>query len=408
MIRCVRGEPIGHLAPLEALRGVAAWSIVTFHVWLFTSAATLTWNLGPATVFMRPLQSGVTLFFVLSGFLLYRPFAQAALNGTARPSIRRYLRNRALRILPAYWAVLLVSLGVGATVVAATGNGNLVGRLGPGQLSASLLLVQSYRPSTIFTGLQPAWSLCVEAAFYLFLPLAALAASARRRRSVWLPPALLLAGGFLSKGVLVAAGVGGPRTLGASWASVAGQSLLAHADLFGFGMAAAVIFTRWEGSGAPEWIGGAIVGRLLAYLGLPCSVLGIYLLSPFLYKSLVAFFCALLVLRVAAPALGLPRAHRRALLETRLARVSGRLSYSVFLWNYPLLSFLTVHRLLLPGHGAGAFAGNLALMVAAVTVLSALSYQFVEKPALLLKRPAPRTVDARLSAPAPGLAQTLV
>src|SRR5439155_14852002 len=156
------------------------------------------------TVFIRPLQSGVTLFFVLSGFLLYRPFAQAALNGTARPSIRRYLRNRALRILPAYWTVLLVSVGAGATVVAATESGNLVGRLGPGQLSASLLLVQSYRPSTIFTGLQPAWSLCVEAAFYVLLPLAALAASARRRRSVWLPPALLLAGGLVSKCVLVA------------------------------------------------------------------------------------------------------------------------------------------------------------------------------------------------------------
>jgi peptidoglycan/LPS O-acetylase OafA/YrhL len=398
----VRREPVGHLAPLEALRGVAAWSIVTFHVWLFTSAGTLTWNLGPATVFMRPLQSGVTLFFVLSGFLLYRPFAQAALTGTARPSIRRYLRNRALRILPAYWVVLLVSFGAGATVVAATGSGNLVGRLGPGQLSASLLLVQSYRPSTIFTGLQPAWSLSVEAAFYLLLPLAALAAGTRWRRSVWLPPALLLAGGFLSKAALVAAGVGGPRTLGASWASVAGQSLLAHADLFGFGMAAAVIFAGWERSGAPAWIGGAIVGRVLAYLGLPCSVLGIYFLSPFLYKSLVAFFCALLVLRVSAPALGVERARRRSPLDTRLARVSGRLSYSVFLWNYPLLSFLAVHRLLLPGHGAGSFAGNLAVAVAAVTVLSALSYRFVEKPAMLLKRPSPRLAEAYLPAPAAG------
>ena len=139
----------------------------------------------------------------------------------------------------------------------------------------------------------------------------------------------------------------------------------------------------------------------LAYLGLPCSVLGIYFLSPFLYKSLVAFFCALLVLRVSAPALGVERA-RRSLLDTRLARASGRLSYSVFLWNYPLLSFLAVHRLLLPGHGAGSFAGNLALTVAAVTVLSTVSYRFVEKPALLLKRPAPRLAEPYLSAPAAG------
>src|SRR5882724_6110621 len=99
-----------NLAPVEALRGVAAWSIVCFHIWLFTSSAKLTWNLGPATVFMQPLQSGVTLFFVLSGFLLYRPF----ING--RPSIGRYFRNRALRILPAYWAVLIAVFALGATV----------------------------------------------------------------------------------------------------------------------------------------------------------------------------------------------------------------------------------------------------------------------------------------------------
>jgi peptidoglycan/LPS O-acetylase OafA/YrhL len=389
MITSMRAQPVGHLAPLEALRGVAAWSIVTFHVWLFTSAATLTWNLGPATVFMRPLQSGVTLFFVLSGFLLYRPFAQAALSGSARPSIRRYLRNRALRILPAYWTVLLVSFAAGATVVATAGNGHHVGRLGLEQLSASLILVQGYRPSTIFTGLQPAWSLGVEAAFYVVLPLVAVVASARQRRSVWLPPALLLAGGFLSKAAFAAAGIGAPRTLSASWASVAGQSLLAHADLFGFGMVAAVVFARWENSGAPPWISSATVGRLLAYLGLPCAVLGFYFLSPFIYKSVVAFFCALLVLRVAASALDVRSGPRRALLESRLASASGRISYSVFLWNYPLLTFLAVHRLLMPGHGAASFVGNLAVAVTVVSLLSVLSYRFVEKPALKLKRAAP-------------------
>ena len=93
---------------IESLRGVAAWSIVVFHVWVFTSTSTPGWNLGPATVFMRPLQSGVYLFFVLSGFLLYRPFVEAAWGDAGAVSIRRYLRNRALRILPAYWFVLLV------------------------------------------------------------------------------------------------------------------------------------------------------------------------------------------------------------------------------------------------------------------------------------------------------------
>jgi peptidoglycan/LPS O-acetylase OafA/YrhL len=61
----------------------------------------------------------------------------------------------------------------------------------------------------------------------------------------------------------------------------------------------------------------------------------------------------------------------------------------VFLWNYPLLTFLAVHRLLMPGHGAASFVGNLAVAVTVVSLLSVLSYRFVEKPALKLKRAAP-------------------
>ncbi len=49
------------------------------------------------------------LFFVLSGFLLWRPIASAVLRGRRLPSVRRYARNRALRILPAYWVVLLAT-----------------------------------------------------------------------------------------------------------------------------------------------------------------------------------------------------------------------------------------------------------------------------------------------------------
>ena len=71
---------------IEGLRAVAAWSIVVFHVWVFSSPAVLGWNLGPFTAFVSPLQSGVTLFFVLSGFLLYRPIAAALLDAAQGPS----------------------------------------------------------------------------------------------------------------------------------------------------------------------------------------------------------------------------------------------------------------------------------------------------------------------------------
>ena len=64
---------------------------------------------------------------------------------------------------------------------------------------------------------------------------------------------------------------------------------------------------------------------------------------------------------------------------------AGRHSYSVFLWNYPLLAFLSAHHLLAGGEGAGAFVVNLAVAVPIVAVLAALTYRLVEAPALRLK-----------------------
>jgi peptidoglycan/LPS O-acetylase OafA/YrhL len=367
LTRAEKTEPPGYLGSLESLRGVAAWSIVTYHVWLFSSGARLTWNLGPLTLLMQPLQSGVTLFFVLSGFLLYRPWA-----ASRGPRLDRYLRNRALRILPAYWFILIVATLTGAAVVHTSATEKLAGHLDPTRLLASGGLVQGYRPSTLFTGLAPAWSLGVEMAFYLLLPFAALLAA----RSVWLPPALLLGLGFAGKIGLTIAGLQGTRSFAPTWSATLSHGFLSHADLFGFGMFAAVVYTRWEKP--PAWIRAGSVGRFIAYVGLPWTVVAYYLVDPYVYDSGVAFLCALLLLRV----LGRDRG---SLLETRLARVGGRISYSVFLWNYPLLLFLGDHGLLVREHGPLAVVANAAMVFPAVAVLSLLSHRYVEAPALRLK-----------------------
>jgi peptidoglycan/LPS O-acetylase OafA/YrhL len=365
------------LAPLESLRGIAAWSIVLFHVWSARYAVSVAWNLGPATVFMQPLQAGVTLFFVLSGFLLYRPFARAALSGAAYPSLRRYARNRALRILPAYWVVLLAAIATRATAAVVRSAGTQVGHLTWSQSVWNMLLLQNYRPTMLMTGISHTWSLVVEVSFYICLPAVALLG----RRSVWWPPAVFIAGGLLGKLVLLLLiGENGVRFSDPTWNATLAHSLASHADLFGFGMAAGVVFTRWERDGEPAWINGGVVGRLIAYVGVPATVLGFYFIPRYLWDSIVAFFCALLILRSATTN------SRCKFLRSSFARANGRFSYSVFLWNYPVLAFLTIHGMLLAGHGALAFLGNTAIAVAAVTLLSATSYRFVEAPAMRLKR----------------------
>src|SRR5262249_3138782 len=152
------------LAEVEGLRAIAAVSILVFHCWVFSSPAILDWNLGPATPFVQPLQGGVTLFFVLSGFLLYRPIARAVLDCRPLPDPRAYLRNRALRIFPAYWVILaVVILVLHSATLHAMGSGMTTGTVrDPRSLATDLTLTQTYHPKTIWSGLPPAWSLTIE------------------------------------------------------------------------------------------------------------------------------------------------------------------------------------------------------------------------------------------------------
>lgn len=83
---------------LDGLRAVAAMLVLVFHVVQQTGHVP------------RPIRDlsleGIAIFFVLSGFLLYRPFARSRLKGEGLPSVKAYARRRLLRIVPAYWAAL--------------------------------------------------------------------------------------------------------------------------------------------------------------------------------------------------------------------------------------------------------------------------------------------------------------
>lgn len=156
-----------HQDALDGLRAVAAAAVLLTHVggltgYVFTGT--------PASWVISRGDVGVPVFFALSGLLLYRPWASAVLTGQPASQVRRYLRRRALRILPAYWAVVLIALPV----------------LNPHAARHAwswlqyLLLVQNYDPhpwwtGTGATGLSQMWSLVVEVSFYLLLPLLAAA-----------------------------------------------------------------------------------------------------------------------------------------------------------------------------------------------------------------------------------------
>jgi peptidoglycan/LPS O-acetylase OafA/YrhL len=410
------------LPGIEGLRAIAASSIVLVHVWSASMPNGATLGSTQFANGFSALSAGLTLFFTLSGFLLYRPFAAAIARGTPRQSIAAYLQNRALRILPAYWVILLFVALVGAASVRVTPDELGVGRLtDPLELGQTALLLQDYRPGTMVIGIGPAWSLAVEVVFYLALPVLVLAAGTVARRTatrrgrilVLLGPALLLLliglTGKLAAGHLIPAD---PLAgYNADWHSVIERSFWAQADLFAFGMVVAVLHTEVADGRLrlrPGWRWIATAAALLVFL--PCAWTmrrgeHSYLLQNTGEALAIAIALAAIVLPDRAASRS-PRALR--VLESVPFVAVGAASYSLFLWHYPVIDWLREQGLTVDG-GWAALGFNFVLVAIVAGGLSALTYRYVERPALRHKRRARRatTEPPRPLTSAPAAATAL-
>ena len=398
------------IAGIEGLRALAAGAIVIFHAfWLLAPAGLLSRAI-PIQLLSGPLIDGVTLFFVLSGFLLWRPVASAIAGGRSLPSVRRYARNRALRILPAYWAVLAVAALVLASArLVPLSTPALVGAVhDPALLLEDALLIQELSPRTLSSGIEPAWSLSVEVTFYLLLPLlgllaawlAARAGSRRHRIAAAVAPAGLLALVALA-GKLVATFVvpGQEGAFRDTWHSVLDRSFLTHADLFAAGMLVAVLHVEHaNGRFVLSTRMRAIANCAVAY-AIPVAFVWYFALPKYIGEPVTALLFAVIVARVVIhPAGERPWGFVR-LLERRPLVAAGTISYSAFLWSFPATVFIVKHRLAFGGNALWHVPVNYAIVVAAVTGLSALTYLVVERPALHLRRPGrlPLTANPRIS-----------
>ena len=90
---------------MDSLRAIAALAIVAYHVAPHAGAFRAEFT----TALSAQFSTGVALFFLISGTLLYRPFVLAHATGERLPDVRAYAWRRFLRIVPAYWAALTVT-----------------------------------------------------------------------------------------------------------------------------------------------------------------------------------------------------------------------------------------------------------------------------------------------------------
>ena len=357
--RPVDSRPRWHA--LEGARGLAAVGVVLLHAWMFTGRQG---DLGQWWgQLLIDLRLGVPFFFVLSGFLIWRPWARAALGGRERPALTSYVSRRAVRILPAYW----LTLAAAAVVLAGSDHPRALDSIGQGL--ALLTMTQTYFELSYGALNPPAWTLVVEAAFYALVPLVGWLAI-RHGRTLRAHVTLL--------GTLVAAQVAWCAWVElAGWPGRAFAMLPAHTGEFAVGMMAAA----WTAAARPSgrtliWAGSGLVGAAVAWH------MSAYQQPWEVAQDLPA--AAGFALIIAALTLG---AGWQRPLSAGPLHWLGERSYGIYLWHFVVI--LAWRRAGVWPPPDASFSDTMLAMglVAPVAVaLAAATYRWVELPAVAWAR----------------------
>lgn len=395
------------LRSVEGARGLAAISVLTYHIALRGGHGWI------ASVTSRGWL-GVPLFFLLSAFLLFQPFAQALVHGGPWPSVGRYAKSRLLRIFPAYWLALSASIvfeiqymrpfvlyaaAVTAWVWCWWSRRRPWPAIALTAVAAPLLLTDSswydttfthtftyngisnfllvWIPFGRFTLMGVSWTLCIEISFYLVLPLFAgvLAFATRRLRDARIRAAVvalpLVCSPALSWWFVGDVGLADPLRL---W-------LPAFADEFAIGMLL-VLALQFVSE-----ISAAAARALLAASVALAAVANVLLFhvgetAPYARGGGMVYVRAMELSFAFALASVLLR-HERTLLGRLLASrplVSvGTISYGVYLWH-PFLADELEHTGLW-----GAAWSNILIVAAGTFAAASVSWFVVERPLLRLK-----------------------
>ncbi len=323
---------VDRVAALTGIRALAALLVVGTHAAYTTGKYTHGyWGLVGAR-----LEIGVPIFFVLSGFLLFRPWVTSAATGGPEPSLGRYARHRVRRIMPAYVVTVLFAYLLYHFRTAGPNPGHTwLGLLR--NLTLTQIYCNGYLGKYLHQGLTQMWSLAVEAAFYVALPLLAylLALVCRRRWQPRLMLAALAALALISPAWLVLVHTDRMFPDGARlW-------LPTYLAWFLGGMALAVL----QRMGVRGYAFVAIPLATICYFIVSTPIAGAPTTSPASLREAVVktcFYAVIATLAVAPLALG-DHGWYYQLLATRPMVWLGEISYEIFLIHLITMEFAMVY-----------------------------------------------------------------
>lgn len=368
--------PTGRLDHLDGLRGLSALYVVWFHVWEAIYG-------GPGVTPDAPVpwlgygRAAVAVFIVISGYSLSLSLARPGVEGLPG-GFTRFMARRARRILPPYYACLLLSW----LFVALLPEG-LWAQTPPWLEKAfsfevvvsHLLLLHHFSKDWIWQINPPLWSIATEWSIYFLFP--ALLIPAWRAGGL----VAVVSIGFLAPAVLGLL----PLHLSLWWAAPW------YLGLFALGMAAALVVGRPElarvGRGVP-WLLVSTAGALAFR-----ALLETQPWPHWSQEAAIGLAAASLLIALRPVASGPAIASIRSFLSSRMASYLGRVSYSLYLTHFLLVHVLMA---LLPHEPAVRLVLGLLAGTVLCLAMAHLFYLAFERPTLVASTSAvPRPSNTR-------------
>jgi peptidoglycan/LPS O-acetylase OafA/YrhL len=348
---------LGYRRWLDGLRGVAILAVLAYHFDMLQGG------------FL-----GVDVFFVLSGFLITTLLA-GEWRRFSSISLPRFYGRRALRLLPAFWTLLIVC----AVWARFTPPAEAVARYKEIVLAGCYVINWTAIHCSPTPVLGHTWSLSIEEQFYLLWPLILFG---------------LLRSGLGRRTILVIVGIG-------IVASAALRAYLYSLHRYGDPHWQENVYRLYLGldTRADALLVGCLIGLLTAWDLLPksrqfvsrCGVaaaISLFSLAYLMVRSRHAqhtLYCggftvvALLVAVILVRLIVAPSRFGKALLETGVLVGIGRISYALYLFHMPIIAWLV------PGYRGWKNPGPSLVALGVIFAAATVSYFLIERPCLRLK-----------------------